>query len=338
MKNYFTILDDILYKGMRPWLEVNNPDERFASMISGVKQVGPTFQPKYEIQFERPFNNKTKYYSKLILNEKIKSTNFLLVALQEDDTPLLIKYRLDAILNRKLKSKIKDIGNIIKKRQFDISYINPRKTTFDIDQEHKTNTYIFQLLKISLIHIYLEIQEVFKDWIQDKFVIEDFYSQWLFEPIPSKFYIHKIQVIEADVPKPVGHKSDDRFEDIPFASFTYIGLQKNPEYVNDLCDSLKKFSFIDQKTTVTNFKKVFSGNPVSVPVIWTGNPTEFSYLIKLIHNKHKLVVDLKQKQWKVACKCFVQSDGTPFDRAKLRTLKKPQLSYKQLESAVNKLK
>ena len=130
MKNYFTILDDILYKGMRPWLEANNPDEKFVSMISSIKQVEPTFQAKYEIQFERPFNYKTKYYSKLILNEKIKTTNLLLEALQEDDTPQLIKYRLNATLNKKLKTKIKDIGSIIKEQQLELSYINPRKNTF----------------------------------------------------------------------------------------------------------------------------------------------------------------------------------------------------------------
>jgi hypothetical protein len=221
MKNYFTILDDILYKGLRPWLDANNPDEKFASMISGVKQTEFTFQPKYKIQFERPFSNKTKYYSKLILNEKIKTTNLLLEALQEDDTPQLIKYRLNATLNKKLKTKIKDIGSIIKEQQLELSYINPRKTTFDVDQEHKANTFVFQLLKTSLIHIYLEIQDIYKEWIQDEFVIEDFYSQLLFEPIPNETYIKKIQIIEA-TPTKEKKVSDVIVEVVSLQSFTYI--------------------------------------------------------------------------------------------------------------------
>jgi len=335
MKNYFTVLDDILYKGKRPWLEANNPDERFASMISGVKLVEPAFQPKYEIQFERPFNNKTKYYSKFILNEKIKTTNLLLEALQEDDTPQLIKYRLNATLNKKLKTKIKDIGNFIKKRQFDISYINPRKTTFDIDQEHKTNTYIFQLLKISLIHIYLEIQEVFKDRIQDVFVIEDFYSQLLFEQIPEQTYIKQIQIVKL-LQTPQTEKEAEENEEISLQSFTYINFYKNSDKLTDLCDSLRKSGFIHANTKTVNFKKVFSGKEITTPIIWTGNPSEFSHFIKLIHNIHELVGNLKQKQWKVAVQCFIKEDGTQFHTG-IRKLHRPASTGDKLEKAVSLL-
>lgn len=86
------------------------------------------------------------------------------------------------------------------------------------------------------------------------------------------------------------------------------------------------------------FKKVFSGKAISKSVVWTGNPSEFSYFIKLIYTINQYVDDLKQRNWEVACRCFVQADGTSFDRSKLRTLKKPQRSYKQLELAVDNLK
>ncbi len=336
MKNYFKVLDNILYKGLRPWLEANNPDEKFASMISGVKQIEFTFQPKYEIQFERPFNNKTKYYTKLILNEKIRTTNLLLETLQEDETPQLIKYRLNATLNKKLKTNIKDIGTIIKEQQFELSYINPRKTTFDIDQEHKTNTFVFQLLKTSLIHIYLEIQEAFKDWIQDEFVIEDFYSQLLFEPIPDKFYIRKIINIEVGKVNTPKQKDTSTTKKVSLASFTYIKLDTNPDNLNDLCDNLKKNGFIHHKTKVTNFKKVFSGKKITTPIIWTGYPSEFSYFIKLIHNRHKLVAYLKQKQWKVAVQCFVKEDGSHFDTS-IRKLQRPASTGSKIEKAVSLL-
>lgn len=336
MKNYFTLLDKVLHKELRPWLEANNPDEKFASMISGIKNVEPTFQPKYEINFERPFNYKTKYYSKLILNEKINTINHLLDALHEDDSIQLLKYRLNETLNKKLKTKIQDIGKIIKDQQFELSYINPRKTTFDIDREHKANTFVIQLLKTSLIHIYLEIQEEFNDWIQDELVIEDFFSQLLFEPIPDKFYISKIPNIEVETSKPDAQEEIPTYGEISLDSFTYIKFDKNPDNLNDLCDSLKKHGFIDQKTTTSNFKKVFSGNPITVPIVWTGNPSEFAYFIKLIHNQYRLVADLKQKQWKVAVQCFVKEDSTQFHPS-VRKLQRPASTGDKLDRIVDHL-
>lgn len=254
MKNYFTILDNILYKEMRPWLEANNPDQRFSAMISSIKLVQPTFQPKHEIQFERPFNNKTKYYSKLIHSEKIKTTNLLLEAMQEDDIPQLIKYRLNATLNKKLKSKIKDIGNIIKEQQFELSFINPRLTTFDVDQEHKTNTYIFQLLKTSLIHIYLEIQYVYKEWIQDEFLIEDFYSQLLFEPIPDETFIKEATTIIEITPQPIIVKPQETQK----ISFTPILDENRPSKkgvtsFHDLIRNPQRFGSFEEKLFQNDF-------------------------------------------------------------------------------------
>ncbi len=335
MKNHFVILDKIIYKGLRPWLEANNPDEKFASMISGIKEIEPTFKPTFQVNFERPFNNKTKYYSKFILAEKFKAINGLLDALHEDENPQLIKYRLNDTLNKKLKTKIKDIGKIIKDQQFEPSYIDPKKTTFDIDQEHKTNTFVFQLLKVSLIHMYLEIQEVFKSWVQDDFVIEDFYSQLLFEQIPEQTYIKQTQIIEisqiSETPK-----QNEQQEEISLQSFTYIHYNTKPDSLTDLCDSLKKSGFIHKDTTTVNFKKVFSGKEISTPIVWTGNPTEFSYFIKLIHNTHKVVANLKQDQWKVALECFIKSDGEKFKNG-IRKLDRPARTGDKLDKAVSLL-
>ena len=59
-----------------------------------------------------------------------------------------------------------------------------------------------QLLKLAYIQLYLEVQEAFKDWVDDEFIVEDFYTQLLNEPIPEKPPIRKLQVIEV-APEPV---------------------------------------------------------------------------------------------------------------------------------------
>ncbi len=57
-----------------------------------------------------------------------------------------------------------------------------------------------------------------------------------------------------------------------------------------------------------------------------------------LYTKYKFVEDLKQQQWKVACHCFVQGNGTHFDVSKIRNLKKTRLTAAVIEKAVKLLK
>lgn len=311
MSNDIKILDDILYHGLRPWLEQNTLDEKFASMFSEVKVPTPAFTFQYEIHFERPFSHKTKYYNKLILNETGQTINQLHQLITEDDNASLVKYWLNDTLEKKLKTRLRDIGKLIKEQDYALSYINPKKTAFDIDQNHKANTFIVQLLKLAYMHVYMELQEVFKSQIEDQLIVDDFYTQLLFEPVPDRHYLKKIQVIEVEPVPTVVNEPQAQYS-AALTSFTYKQYDTNPDKLTDTCDSLKKNNFIAQDTNLANFKKVFSGKEVTTPIVWTGNPSEFAYFIKLIHNTYKYVEDLKQKQWKVALLCFVDSEGNPF--------------------------
>lgn len=266
MKNYFSNLDEILYKGLRPWLQDNNPDEKFASMISGIKPNKSTYQLTYDIIFERPFNNKTKYYSKLISSEKTKVTNQLLDILNEDKAPQLIKYRLNDTLNKKLKTKLKDIGEIIKNQQFELSYIDPKTTIFNRDQDHKTNTFIFQLLKTSLIHIYLEIQEAFIDFISDELIIDDFYIQLLFEPVPIKTYLSETPLtipIDSEKPKRIEVEAQNNLPDV----FNPILDDVRPDkkgvaFYKDMIRNKQRFASFEEKLFQNDYiseKYAFTG-------------------------------------------------------------------------------
>jgi len=337
--NQLQILDNILYKGLQPWLPENNPDEKFASMLSGIKAFEPKIKMKYEVDFFRPFNNKTKYYQKLIFREMNKYCDLVISLIADDSNHQVKKYWLNDTLEKKLKTRLKEIGKLLKERHLEISYIDPSKSTFDMDANHKTDTYIIQLLKTCLIKIYLEIQGAFLIFREDVMVIEDFYTQLLFEPIPTNSFLKEVQqiieiepvkTIAIEIPIPADVKSHN--------SFTYKKLSKNAESLNDLYDCLKKNKLIADDTTTINFKKIFSGKEIAQPVIWTGNPSEFYYFIHLIYSEYKLVEDLKQKQWKVACQCFIQPDGIKFDPSKLRHLKKPQLTANKIEKAIDLIK
>jgi hypothetical protein len=120
-------------------------------------------------------------------------------------------------------------------------------------------------------------------------------------------------------------------------SFTYINNLTGQSNLTGLKDSLIRKKLIASDTDLKDFRKVFSGEAIEKPIVWTGNISELSYFIKQLHNVLKLVTNLKQKQWAVTTICFIQENGKPFERSKFRTQKVPATS-KNIDSALKTLK
>jgi DNA-directed RNA polymerase subunit L len=340
MSNVPIVFESIIHGELRPWLDSNKSDMKFAPMLSIVETVSPAFPVVYEIDFIRPFNNKTKYYSKLILNETNSYCNRIVELINEDKNEQLMKYWLNDTLNKRLKTRIKEVGKLINQNDYSLVYINPHKLSFDKDTDHKTETYVFQLLKVALIKTYLEIQDVFKSLIKDDILIEeDFYTQLLNEPIPEKSALKPVPkpIIVEDAAPAEYIKAANNQTVNAFNSFTYKQLNTSPDYINDLCDGLKNKGFIADDTSKTDFRKIFSGKEITKPITWTGTISDLHYFVKLIHNINKSVIDLKQHQWEVACKCFIRSDGSSFDRQQLKEQKKPKSTSTILEKIASNL-
>ncbi|WP_148256147.1 hypothetical protein [Lacinutrix sp. 5H-3-7-4] len=122
-----------------------------------------------------------------------------------------------------------------------------------------------------------------------------------------------------------------------YNSFTYINNLTGQTQLTDLMNALKRKNFIENSTDLKDFRKIFSGEEIEKPIVWTGKISELSYFIKQLHNELKLVVDLKQQQWAVTINCFIQENGEQYNRTKLRTQKVPTTS-KSIDSALNTLK
>lgn len=338
MTGEIDILNDILHQDLRPWLEHNQNDEVFASKFRGLREYTSEHSLQFKIDIARPFDNKTKYYSRLILNAVKSEFDRIYRTIDEDRNENLILYHLNNILNKRLKTHLRDIGNLIKQKDYELAYIDTKNTSYQIDPQHKADTYIIQYLKLALMQLYLEVQEAFKDWVYDEFIVEDFYTQLLNEPIPEKLPISKIQILQIE-PEPVRKPKSKKTETpIQFYSFFYKQYNTNPDKINDLWNSLKLNNFISHDTPLSTFKKIFSGREINTPVTWTGNISELYYFVKLIHTDLKLVEYLKQKIWEVTCICFVDENGEPFERSKFRSLKRPNLTGDKIDKAVNLLK
>ncbi|TVZ08645.1 hypothetical protein JM80_1144 [Cellulophaga sp. RHA_52] len=122
-----------------------------------------------------------------------------------------------------------------------------------------------------------------------------------------------------------------------YNSFTYINNLTGQSNLTALKESLINKGFIAKDTDLKDFRKVFSGEAIEKPIVWTGKISELSYFIKQLHNELRLVEDLKQQQWFVAINCFVQENGEPYIRTRLKNQKVPTTS-KNIDSALNTLK
>lgn len=337
MNNDLDLIDKIIYGDLMPWLDENKPDTKFTALISEIKTITPEYTPTFELNFYRPFNQKTKYYNRLISDEVVIYCNKINRLIKEDNNKKIQKYWQNDTLNKKLPSRLKDVGKLIKDKQLDLEYINPRKSSFDLDSDHKTDIYIIQVLKLSLIKTYLEVQNFFPFLSdEDKLINEDFYSQFLFEPLPEKKFIKEAQST-IEIPTQTSQKEIQQPQPRKkYESFRYKQYNKHPDKLTDLCDSLRKGEFIHQDTKATDFKKIFSGDHIEKPVVWIGNRSEFAYFIKLIHNTHKLVEDLRQDQWKIAIQCFIKENGNLFE-IKDRKLQRPNSTGDRLDVAVSLL-
>lgn len=241
----------------------------------------------------------------------------------------------------KIKSYLEDTQRYIVFNQFDLSEITSKYADFSVNFQHNECTYIFNYILTALIRCYLEFQAHYIQYIEEdkQYSISDFYIQILKKQTPENTFITEIPdiiPIEENLPIENVKKSTSRND---ILSFLYKNLDKNPEAVTDLYNSLRDVvRLIDSQTRLTDFKKVFSGKEVVNPIIWTGTPTELYYFIKYIHNIQKSVEDAKKQQWKITCHCFIGENNVCFDKSKLKSLKDPNpQSIAKIEKAANNL-
>lgn len=361
MNTYLSIANNILTGSLRPWSNENQDEEKFRHLLNQklrqykenpssfcratVKAIDElkiktenenieelkelaTVEVEKPVVFEIPqfFNKQTEFYSYLIKNTfQCLISGIIEILNSTDDVDST--YKLYQIFN-----KLEELISISKGVQpedksssmiLDILKLNLFITHSILQQRYNQNIN-FEVLSES--EILYQLSPDFESETRDKFKLAYYLNQYISER--DKASDEPIQVVNSK-PEP---------ERTSYDSFKYVYYDTKYDNLTNLCDSLKKNKFIADETDSRVFKKVFSGKEITKPIVWTGNPSEFAYFIKLIYVIHNYVDDLKQKQWEIACKCFVQSDGSPFDRSKLRTLKKPQLSYKKLEVVVDNLK
>jgi hypothetical protein len=341
MSHQSSVFDRIILGDLRPWLETNRYEEKFKSEIGDIIPVEPPFQTLYEFDFLSRLNYKTRYYHKLITAEANNYCNHLIESIGSEDDQRVIKSLLRDKFKLKVKSQLNEVAKIIKAYNYDIKYIYPQKSDFSADKDHKSDTYVIQLLKTALIKVYLEIQEVFKSYISIDDYMEINDLQALAESSNEPTFLKRQTILEMPIDVKIEKPKIKKVTSSDNKSFTYKKLDTNPDALNDLFNSLKlnpkPVPFIDEKTSIYDFKKVFSNKEIKNPIRWTGNISDLYYFIVLIHNVNKSVQNISPYHWQVACRCFIKPGGTAFDPGKLKSQKTPKINAKMIEKVASNL-
>ncbi|WP_421976347.1 DUF6617 family protein [Roseivirga seohaensis] len=334
MSQYLTQIRELLFREYRPWMMESYSEAKFKQLLNAIKTPAEKVAPHFAIEFDRPITFKRKFFVELINADAIEFLNEIHTAVRRSESTNHKKFQVYNALNKSIKDLLIATNNTLSERELDESLFKPvngkiRKGN-DADE-----AFIFHYLKHQLIRLYLEISEAYPSYRKsENLELEDLYETHFSETAPVQPVI--IPQIEIDTTSKENETSADESPQA-LESFLYVHIDTDPDNLNNACDSLRLNGFIDKSTTVPQFKRLFSGKEVNNPVVWTGTPSDLYYLIAQIHNKHKLVKNMKQKQWKVACQCFVKPDGSLFEYKAIRVLKRPASTGDKLDKAIQLL-
>lgn len=187
-KNDLILFQNILTGNLKPWKKNDYSTDKYKDLLSEIKSEGLQFQPINEIDFFPPHSPKCKYYKSIIINESYRYFNLLheLINNADDDTER--EYWVKLTLTIKIPMLLNQIKNIVEERNYNLSDLDPETNnklkTFELSEP----AFVIHLLKTSLVWLFLEIQEIYKNHSFSKTEAE-IYLEYFAESIPKYGFI-----------------------------------------------------------------------------------------------------------------------------------------------------
>jgi len=349
----FSIFNAILFGSLRPWIAENQNQERFSLILmNGLRSKIPSVDAFFKelISATKEANidlNDDDFIESSILAKEYKDPLSLdlppFINKKREFYGSLIKnetLRNQAVIDHIISSQIEDdiayseANNLIQNIEYLI------RESAKVQETDDDNLYIINCIKYSLFLLNKYMKDSFPDLLSVN-ILSD--SEIIYMLAPNQEEDNLINQYLAEQSNKVKSDTTRKESQVPISSsnlksFYYTLKDIYPEKIMALYDNLKEQKLICNNTNFASFKKILSGRQITSPIVWTGNISELNYFIKLIHNINKSVKDLKQQHWEVACKCFVNADGKPYERTHLKEQKIPKLSVDKLEKAANLLK
>lgn len=184
MSNSLSIFHEIFFLGLRPWMNRDWREDKYKELFQAETQEVFNHQPLYKIVFNKPLNAKRKYYYLLATNGTIHFLNDIKTNIDDALNDNEKKYIIIQQALKPLSQKLKEINTLIEERNYQWDAIKGTAQTTKSDSNVADEAYIFQLIKYHLLSLYLEIQNVYLQFLKD-----DAYTD---EELHQKFFTEAI--------------------------------------------------------------------------------------------------------------------------------------------------
>lgn len=301
------IFNEILLLSLRPWM-IKHSDTKFKELLTEIETTKIQYNPFFDLDYKKALTNKRKYYSKIINNERINFLNKQIDYISKSDT-LDEKLYLFRVLFNTLKNLLKKTSECINEKGYNFEEINSN------NKDLADNVYILHLLKFELIIIYIEIQENFKNEIQeDYYSIEDL-LELHFNEIDKQTFISQNEKIEVKRQNDIRQKENIISQDC----FSITDYKKSKGHINDLFTALANLSMLDESSK-KDFVNVFSNKPIEHKIEWIGMKGDL-YSFILFLNQEKKLEDANYKHWITTSKIFQLKGKIDFSESDIRSCK-----------------
>lgn len=234
----FTTINDILHNQLAPWLPANKLMATYKVKLLETPEI--SFPTCHELEFDKPINDKYKYYYRIIKNEFYSYLTQFTESFNEADKEDHKRY-LILKADGHLKQFFKNTQEVIERKNYDFEKIN-----LPANKSIRDEIYIIHLIKNYLIWLYLEINELAKDQIDFDFLDESIIQADFFHSFNYKSFIKEVpEELKQEVKK-------EHFKQSKKAKFTpqpFDFREPNPDVMpyNEIISNADRFSSFEEK-------------------------------------------------------------------------------------------
>ena len=193
MTNELSLYHNVLFLELRPWLKRDVQESKYKELLQSIRKEAFSFQPAYEVVFQKPLTAKRKYYHSIIENEATTYLNNFQNLITDAGAENEKKYWVHTTLTKVISQKLKEASKVIKANEYYLDQILPGVKPNSKAEHLLDETYILQFLKYQLIRIYLEIQTAFKPFVkEDEVTEEELHSIYFKEEIFTTSFLKQI--------------------------------------------------------------------------------------------------------------------------------------------------
>ncbi|NCC73650.1 MAG: hypothetical protein EOM06_09660 [Sphingobacteriia bacterium] len=251
MESTLLIYDNILFLELRPYRHRERRQDFFKKLLSALESTRYQYQPFREVNFLPPYSPKLSYYHRLISNEAAAFFNHLNRLMQQTIDEEEKIYHVYTALNKVVGEKLKQTASEINRLKYNLDDIIPGSDCRLKNPVHAEESYIFQLMKLHLIVLYLNIQDTFGDFLQqEKYDEKNLYFIFFAEKMPEPSFIQKAETIITPIlstSKKKQKQFDPVRDDLPsrMKSKMDYSFVRNPERFAEIESRLYEYEIID---------------------------------------------------------------------------------------------